>query len=89
MRPVFGLNDWLCQFISNILVAPVERPRSVETTALGAAFLAGLATGVWDSLETIEQTWSCERRFDPDMDDSLREQLVAGWNKAVERTLLS
>ena len=83
-----AVNDWLCQFISNILVAPVERPRSVETTALGAAFLAGLATGVWDSLETIEQTWSCERRFDPDMDDDLCQQLVGGWRKAVERALL-
>ena len=84
-----AVNDWLCQFISNILVAPVERPQIVETTALGAAFLAGLATGVWDSLETIENIWSCERRFDPDMDEELREQMVDGWRKAVDRTLLA
>ncbi len=83
-----AVNDWLCQFISNILIAPVERPANVETTALGAAFLAGLATGVWSDLEALEEIWNRESRFDPSMDEDLREQMVAGWQKAVERTLL-
>ncbi|MDN4633398.1 glycerol kinase GlpK [Sphingomonas sp. PvP056] len=83
-----AVNDWLCQFLSDVLVAPVERPVGVETTALGAAFLAGLATGVWENLDAIAATWSCERRFVPTMDDGLRTDLIAGWRKAVERTML-
>ncbi|MEO9133369.1 MAG: glycerol kinase GlpK [Sphingomonas sp.] len=83
-----AVNDWLCQFLSDVLVAPVERPAGVETTALGAAFLAGLATGVWDGLDAIEKTWTCERRFVPTMDDGLRTSLIAGWRKAVDRALL-
>ena len=83
-----SVNDWLCQFLADILVAPVERPASVETTALGAAFLAGLATGVWSGLDVLESTWTRERRFDPAMDDAQRERMVAGWREAVERTLL-
>ncbi|MEI6642829.1 MAG: glycerol kinase GlpK [Novosphingobium sp.] len=81
-------NDWLGQFLADVLVAPVERPVSVETTALGAAFLAGLATGVWSDLDALERTWGCDRRFDPAMDAQLRSSLVAGWHKAVARTLL-
>jgi glycerol kinase len=81
-------NDWLGQFLSDVLVAPVERPVSVETTALGAAFLAGLATGVWSDLAALEATWAADRQFTPKMDTDLRSGLVAGWHKAVERTLL-
>jgi len=83
-----AVNDWLCQFLSDMLVAPVERPAIVETTALGAAFMAGLATGVWDGLESLDRIWSRERRFDPGMDSALRERMIGGWRKAVERTLL-
>ncbi|MBX9883334.1 MAG: glycerol kinase, partial [Novosphingobium sp.] len=81
-------NDWLGQFLSDVLVAPVERPVSVETTALGAAFLAGLATGVWSDLAALEATWTSDRRFEPKMSAGLRSELVAGWHKAVERALL-
>lgn len=81
-------NDWLGQFLADVLVAPVERPVSVETTALGAAFLAGLATGVWSDLAALEATWSSDRRFEPKMSAALRSDLVAGWHKAVERALL-
>jgi glycerol kinase len=81
-------NDWLGQFLADILVAPVERPVSVETTALGAAFLAGLATGVWSDLAALEATWTSDRRFEPKMKAGLRSELVAGWHKAVERALL-
>ena len=83
-----AVNDWLCQFLSDMLVAPVERPAIVETTALGAAFMAGLATGVWDGLESLDRIWTRERRFDPGMDDMVRERMIGGWRKAVERTLL-
>ena len=83
-----AVNDWLCQFLSDMLVAPVERPAIVETTALGAAFMAGLATGVWDGLESLDRIWTRERRFDPGMDDVVRERMIGGWRKAVERTLL-
>jgi len=81
-------NDWLGQFLADMLVAPVERPVSVETTALGAAFLAGLATGVWSDLAALEATWAADRRFEPKMDADLRAGLVAGWHKAVARALL-
>ena len=81
-------NDWLGQFLADVLVAPVERPASVETTALGAAFLAGLATGVWSDLAALEATWTSDRRFEPKMGAALRSDLVAGWHKAVDRALL-
>ena len=81
-------NDWLCQFLADVLQAPVERPAGVETTALGAAFLAGLATGVWPDLEALSATWALERRFEPAMDSARREAMVAGWRDAVRRALL-
>jgi len=80
-------NSWLCQFLASITEVPVERPANLETTALGAAFHAGLATGVWSSLEELTQTWSARDRFDPNMDAELRTKLVAGWQDAVRRTL--
>lgn len=82
-------NDWLCQFLADILVAPVERPATVETTALGAAFLAGLATGVWDGLDAVERTWSREGRFEARMAEESRQRMVAGWRQAVSRVLLN
>jgi glycerol kinase len=84
-----AVNDWLCQFLADILKAPVERPAGVETTALGAAFLAGLAVGVWPDLKALSATWSLERRFEPKMDDALRDKLIHGWRDAVRRTLLT
>lgn len=82
-------NDWLCQFLADMLQAPVERPAGVETTALGAAFLAGLATGVWPNLDALSATWALERRFEPRMDPALRRRMIDGWQTAVRRTLLS
>ena len=84
-----AVNDWLCQFLADILEAPVERPAGVETTALGAAFLAGLATGVWPGLKAVSATWRRERRFEPKMDTALRNTLILGWRDAVRRTLLA
>lgn len=58
-----------------------------ETTALGAAYLAGLATGVWNSLDEIKKLWSCDVIFEPDMEDEKRQKLIKGWHKAVSRSL--
>ncbi len=82
-------NDWLCQFLADMLHAPVERPAGVETTALGAAFLAGLATGVWPDLDALSATWTLERRFEPRMDPAQRQRMIDGWRTAVRRTLLN
>jgi glycerol kinase len=80
-------NDWLCQFLADILDVRVERPRNLETTALGAAFLAGLATGVWNSLDEVARTWAAREEFLPAMAAERRDSLVAGWKDAVRRTL--
>jgi glycerol kinase len=73
------------QFQSDILDVPVERPVVAETTALGAAYLAGLAVGYWESTEDIKQNWALDRKFTPAMDADKREKLYRGWKKAVER----
>jgi glycerol kinase len=80
-------NNWLCQFLASILEVPVERPANLETTALGAAFHAGLATGVWSGLDELSRTWSAADTFQPRMDADLRATLLAGWQDAVARTL--
>ena len=80
-----AVNDWVMQFLCDILNVTVDRPRVTETTALGAAYLAGLQTGVFESLEQISELWECERQFRPDMKPALRESLYAGWLDAVER----
>ena len=79
------INDWLTQFLSDILKIPVVRPQTVETTALGAAFLAGLQTGVYSSLEDIAALWQAERRFAPQQDAERVDALYEGWKHAVER----
>ncbi len=81
-------NDWFCQFLADILEARVERPAELETTALGAAFLAGLATGVWPSLPALSATWRAAAAFSPAMDGRHRAALIDGWRQALERTLL-
>ena len=80
-----SVNSLLMQFQADILGVPVVRPKITETTALGAAYLAGLAVGYWDSLEEISEQWSIDRRFEPGMDDQKIQQHYAGWHKAVER----
>ncbi|MGQ9365027.1 glycerol kinase GlpK [Azospirillum sp. ST 5-10] len=82
------VNDWLCQFLADMLDAPVERPAVTETTSLGAALLAGLRTGLYDGLEGaggLAATWTCERRFEPRLDPARRTALYDGWRLAVER----
>lgn len=80
-------NDWLCQFLADMLGIAVERPRVIETTALGAAYLAGLAAGVYAGLDAVAYGWQCERRFEPRMNAATRDGLYAGWQKAVQRVV--
>ena len=79
-------NNYLVQTQSDISGAPVLRPRCVETTAMGAAYLAGLAVGYWNSLEDIQKNWSVDRQFTPKITDDVRTTRVSGWKKAVACT---
>jgi glycerol kinase len=78
-------NDLLMQFQADLLGVPVLRPKVTETTALGAAYLAGLAVGFWESKEEIAAQWQCERRFEPSMAADQRAALLGRWSRAVER----
>jgi glycerol kinase len=78
-------NDWFLRFLADILGLPVERPANVESTVLGAAFLAGLKCGVYQSLDDIASLWSSDAVFTPSMDQETREALYAGWQDAVRR----
>ncbi|HHY20654.1 MAG TPA: glycerol kinase GlpK [Bacilli bacterium] len=80
-------NDFLMQFQSDILGVPVERPTLNETTALGAAYLAGLAVGYWSGTEEIAIQWDVEQTFSHKMDESTRNELYAGWKKAINATI--
>jgi glycerol kinase len=78
-------NDGLLQFQADLLDRPVERPQVTETTALGAAFLAGLATRFWSGVDEVAATWRLDRRFEPAMSAAERDRLVGRWRSAVER----
>jgi len=78
-------NDLLMQFQADVLGVPVLRPKVLETTALGAAYLAGLATGYWKSTDEIAANWQVDRRFDPQMPAEQAQSLLASWHRAVER----
>lgn len=80
-------NNLMMQFQSDLLGVPVERPKVVETTALGACYLAGLAVGFWNSKEELANNWQLDRRFEADMDEDTRRELYVGWLKAVRRTM--
>ncbi|ESZ23836.1 glycerol kinase GlpK [Mesorhizobium sp. L2C084A000] len=80
-------SDWTMQRLADILDAPVDRPTILETTALGAAWLAGSKAGVWPDAKKFAKSWALERRFKPDMDGSVRAAKLAGWRDAVRRTL--
>ena len=76
-------NNFLMQFQSDILDCKVMRPQCIETTSLGAAYLAGLATGYWKSKEDVIENWQIDRTFTPEMDEDTRSSLLTGWKKAV------
>jgi len=78
-------NNWFLQFLADMLALPVERPLNVESTALGAAFLAGLQSGVYQSQDEIAALWQSDRQFEPAMDPALRDRLYRGWQQAVDR----
>jgi glycerol kinase len=78
-------NDYLLQFQADVSDARVVRPTVVETTALGAAYLAGLATGVWSDTKAIAEQWQAERTFAPRMSKRDRERTKATWRRAVDR----
>ena len=80
-------SDWTMQFLADMLGAPVDRPEVLETTALGAAWLAGMRAGLYPSQEEFASNWALERRFEPAMDDAVRAEKYAGWQDAVSRTL--
>jgi glycerol kinase len=80
-------NDWLMQFIANILNLKISRPVNIETTALGAAMLAGLQLGLYQSLDEIAPLWQAEQEFIPLMDELKREELCAGWNAALQKII--
>jgi glycerol kinase len=81
-------NDFLMQFQSDLLNVPVERPVINETTALGAAYLAGLAVGFWQDRSEIKNHWQLEQSFEPKMEPSRRDELYAGWQKAVKAAMI-
>jgi len=80
-------NSWMVQHLSNVLNIPVDRPKVLETTALGAAYLAGLQAGLYRSLDDVKANWQCDRHFEPGMDKQTRTDLLKGWNTAVQKVL--
>jgi glycerol kinase len=80
-------SDWTMQFLADVLDAPVDRPTILETTALGAAWLAGMKAGVWPGMEEFAAGWARDKRFEPEMDADERAAKVAGWDDAVRRVL--
>jgi len=79
-----SVNDFLMQTQADIIQAPVNRPSCVETTAMGAAYLAGLAVGYWKNKEDVVRNWSVNQIFMPGMEKELRDKRIKGWNKAVK-----
>ena len=80
-------SDWTMQFLADMLAAPVDRPQVLETTALGAAYLAGMQTGFYPAPDDFAKDWRLEKRFEPTMDDTTRSTKYAAWQDAVQRTL--
>ena len=80
-------SDWTMQRLADVIDAEVDRPVITETTAMGAAYLAGLARGLYPEPKEFMKTWRLERRFHPQLESSLRSKQIAGWRDAVRRTL--
>ncbi|HTO27290.1 MAG TPA: FGGY-family carbohydrate kinase, partial [Devosia sp.] len=80
-------SDWTMQFLADVLDAPVDRPVILETTALGAAWLAGSKAGIWPDMAEFAKSWARDRRFEPQMDATERKRKIKGWDVAVRRTL--
>lgn len=80
-------NDWLAQQLADLVQIPVDRPKVIETTALGTAFLAGLQVGIFDSVDDIAQHWHLQRHFDIEMAAEASTGLYEGWQEAVQRVI--
>ncbi|MDC1243731.1 FGGY-family carbohydrate kinase, partial [Amylibacter sp.] len=80
-------NDWAMQFLADIINAPVDRPEIVETTALGAAWLAGMYIGIYPNQENFSSRWTKEKEFTPNMDDISRNEKYSAWKRAIKSTL--
>ena len=76
-------NDFLMQTQANFIQEPVKRPSCIETTAMGAAYLAGLAVGYWSNKEDVKANWAIDRVFKPAISENVQEKKIAGWHKAV------
>ena len=83
------MNNWFSQFLSDVVNVKVLRPQVQETTAVGAAFMAGLKIGVYKSLKDISRNWQIDRKFSPKMNFKKRNILIRGWSKAIKRTLIN
>ena len=83
------MNNWFSQFLSDVINVGVLRPKVQETTALGAAFMAGLQIGVYKSLRDISKNWALDKKFSPQMKNSIRSNLLRGWSKAIKRALIN
>ena len=81
-------NNWFIQFLSDILNISVYRPQVDETTALGAAFMAGLKIGIYKSLHDIKKKWKVDKKFKPRINNKKRRELINGWSKAIRKTLI-
>ncbi|MFC3446321.1 FGGY-family carbohydrate kinase, partial [Falsochrobactrum ovis] len=81
------VNDLMMQFQSDIIDVPVVRPKIIETTALGAAYAAGLAVQFWKSTDDISENWQMSKRWEPKMEEIERERLFNSWGKAIRRSL--
>ena len=82
-------NNWFSQFLSDVINVKVLRPKVEETTALGAAFMAGLKIGVYKSINDISKNWSLDKKFSPKMKKTTRKKLINGWQKAIKRALIT
>jgi len=81
-------SDWAMQFLADILGAPVDRPEVLETTALGAAWLAGMRAGIYPDMDGFAARWKRDAQFTPQMEEEARERRYAGWKDAIGRTLV-
>ena len=81
------MNNWFSQFLSDIVNVKVLRPKVQETTALGAAFMAGLQIGAYKSLKDISKNWHLDKKFSSKMKNTLRNKLLKGWSAAIKKTL--
>ena len=81
------MNNWFSQFLSDVVDIKVLRPKVQETTALGAAFMAGLQIGVYKSLKDISKNWHLDKNFTPKISSKIRNKLVKGWSAAIKKTL--